>query len=125
MRYLGIDFGLRRIGLATSEGQLASPFKVAEVRSLDDATTKMIRIIEAEKIDRVVVGIPEGKLKKLVKKFMKRLQDNGVIVVEADETLSSQKAIRHMIEENIPKKDRRINDAYSAAIILQNWLDRF
>ena len=36
---------------------------------------------------------------------------------------SRKDAIKQMIELSIPRNKRRNNDAYSAAIILQNWLD--
>lgn len=123
MKYLGIDFGLKRVGLATSEGQIASSWKVVEVSSFDDSIIKMIRIIKAENIDQVVVGMPEGKTGKLVKKFIKRLQDKNVNAAETDETLSSQQATQLLVEIGIPKKKRTTNDATAAAIILQNYLD--
>ncbi len=32
MKYLGVDFGLKRVGLAVSEGELASPLQTIEVK---------------------------------------------------------------------------------------------
>lgn len=122
MRYLGIDYGLRKIGLAISEGQLASIYKVIETHGLNDAISKIKKIVQEEKIDRVVVGIPEGGTGKIVKKFVKRLSKD-LIVIEADETLSSVNAKRLMIDLNLSSKMRRMEDAYSAALILQNFLD--
>lgn len=118
MKYLGVDFGLRRIGLARSEGTLAAPWKVIEGLNLNDLLQK-----EAASFDKIVVGMPEGKMGKLVKKLVKSLKASGFEVAEADETLSSQMAGSLMIELNIPRKKRAVNDAYSAAIILQNYLD--
>ena len=123
MKYLGVDFGLKRIGLSISEGELASPYKVIEVRSMNDAVVKMIQIILTKKVDRVVVGMPEGKTGELAKKFIKKIQQKGLDVVETDETLSSQLAQANMIEMGIPKKKRQINDAQAAAEILQGYLD--
>ena len=114
MKYLGVDFGLRRVGLAISEGELASPWKTVEVDKLSG---------EAANFDKVVIGVPEGKTGKVVLKVVKSLRRIGVDVIEADETLSSQKAITQMIELGIPKEKRKVNDAHSAAIILQNYLD--
>lgn len=121
MRYLGVDFGLKRVGLAVSEGELASPLKTIEDANFSDLLEKIKK--EAEGFDQIVIGLPEGKMGKLVKKAVKKLKEAGVNVAEADETLSSQRAVREMIELNIPKKKRQINDAYSAAIILQDYLD--
>lgn len=121
MKYLGVDFGLKRIGLARSQGQLAAPWRVIEGKNFDDLLQKLRK--EALPFDKIVVGLPEGKMGKLVKKLVRLLKVSGCKVVEADETLSSQQATVKMIEQNIPKTKRRINDAYSAAIILQNYLD--
>ena len=44
-------------------------------------------------------------------------------MIEADETLSSSSAKDLMIDLNIPQKQRQKEDAYSAVIILQNFLD--
>lgn len=123
MKYLGVDFGLKRVGLAISEGELASSWKTIEVKGLDASVASMIRIIEAEKIDQVVVGMPEGETGKLVKKFIKRLQGKGVNVVETDETLSTQNALKSMLEMGVPRKKRKVNDAVAAAEILQNYLE--
>ncbi len=121
MRYLGVDFGLKRIGLATSEGELASPDKTLEVKNFKNALEQIIQ--ESRDFDKVVVGLPEGKMGQTVLGFIKALKKSGVDAVEADETLSSQKAIKQMIESGVSKKNRLVNDSVAAAIILQGYLD--
>lgn len=121
MKYLGIDFGLKRVGLATSEGDIASPYKVLEGKNFLDLVKKVKK--EVEGFDKFVVGMPEGKMRQTILGFIKALRKFGLDVEEADETLSSQKATHKMIELDIPKDKRGNNDAYSAAIILQNYLD--
>lgn len=127
MKYLGVDFGIKKIGLALSEGQIASPLKVLVVKSLSDAINKVIGVIDQEKINRVIIGVPESGVRAAVKKFISKLKtDLGeklVSVIEADETLSSHSAKELMIDLNISKKGREKEDAYSAVIILQNFLD--
>jgi len=121
VKYLGVDFGLKRVGLAISEGELASAYKVIEGTSFSDLLEKIKK--EAIGFDKVVIGLPEGRIGKLVKKAIKKLKESGIEVAEADETLSTQNATREMIELNIPKRKRKVNDAYAAAGILQNYLD--
>ena len=116
MKYLGIDFGLRRIGLAISEGELASPWQVVDAK-------KFSEIIKKESFERIIVGLPEGKMGKNVVRFVNALKKQGFMVETADETLSSKKALEMMIGQEAGQKKRRSNDAYSAAIILQNYLD--
>lgn len=123
MRYLGIDFGLKRVGLAFSEGELATPFKTIQVRNFKDALKQVIAVVEKESFDQIVVGLPEGKIGQTVLGFIKALRQSGLNVVEADETLSTQKATAQMIDLGIKKKNRQTSDAVAAAIILQNYLD--
>lgn len=123
MQYLGIDFGLKRVGLAISEGNIASPLKTLAVKNFSDALEKVIEIAQKMEPEKIVVGLPEGKIGQTVKGFIKALKREGFDILEADETLSSQQAISKMIELNIPRQKRKITDDIAAAIILQNWLD--
>ena len=125
MRYLGIDYGLRKVGLAISEGQIASPFKVLEVSSLKDVLVKVMRVIEEQEIDRVVVGVPEsGGSAKIVRSFIIALKKvTKAEVIETEETLSSQDAKQLMIGLGLGQKKRGEEDAYAAALILQTFLN--
>ena len=121
MRYLGIDFGLKKIGLAISEGELAAPLKVLEASNFQDALSKIKK--EAADFDKVIIGKPEGKVGKKVTKLVSLLKKESMDIEEWDETLSSQKAMAYMIQSGLGKNKRKITDAYSAAIILQEYLD--
>lgn len=123
MKYLGVDFGLRRIGLATSEGELASRWKVLTVRNLKDAIDQVAKIFKKGEFDKMVVGLPEGKTGQKVYGFINNLKKKGLEVESFDETLSSKEATSRMIQLNISEKKRRVNDDMAAAIILQNYLD--
>lgn len=122
-KYLGVDFGLRRVGLALSEGELASAWQVVEGKGLKDLVNKVTMAAKQEEVDLAVVGMPEGKMGQTVKGFIRLLREGGLSVVEADETLSSQKALELMIETGISRGKRKVNDATAAAIILQGYLD--
>lgn len=128
MRYLGVDYGLKKMGLAISEGQIASPLKVLEIHSLNDAISKITNVIKQKTINRVVIGVPEsGVAKSAAKKFISKLKDTlkseTVSVIEAPETLSSNSAKNLMIDLGLSEKARQKEDAYAAAIILQDFLD--
>lgn len=123
MKYLGVDLGLRRVGLAISEGSLASPWKIVEVKGIQDAADKIIKIIRSESFDKIIVGMPEGQMGKNAQKFINLLKKERLEVFGQDETLSSQHAIASMIKMGISKKKRKFNDAQAAAEILQNYLD--
>lgn len=116
MKYLGVDFGVRRIGLAISEGELASPWQIVDAK-------KFSEIIKKNNFEKIIVGLPEGKMGKNVVRFVSSLRKQGFEVETADETLSSKKALDVMAKQGIGQKKRRSNDATAAAIILQNYLD--
>lgn len=123
MRYLGIDFGLRRIGFAISDGELATPFKTVGIKGLHDAVKVVLDLSFKENIEKIIVGLPEGKLGETVLGFIKALRKKGLDVQSSDETLSSKKALNQMIETGTPLKKRKVNDDIAAAIILQEYLD--
>ena len=124
MKYLGVDFGLKRIGLAVSEGELASAWKVVEVRNLKDAILAISQIITAEGFEKIIVGMPEGgKMTKTIKGFINGLKKIGIESEAWDETLTSKNATKLMVDLNLSKKARQVNDSYSAMLILQDYLD--
>ncbi|TSC64410.1 MAG: putative Holliday junction resolvase [Microgenomates group bacterium Gr01-1014_93] len=123
MKYLGVDFGLKRIGLSVSEGQFASPLKIITVSGLEDSVNKIIREAGEFGVDKLIVGMPESSTGKAAKRFVENLKRKGLNVETTDETLSTKQALKLMIEMGIPKKKRKVEDCQAAAIILQNYLD--
>lgn len=123
MKYLGIDFGLRRIGLATSEGNLASPLKIIKVKGFKGAVEKIIQETQEGDFDKIIVGLSEGKMGETISGFVNALKKQGLDVETTDETLSTHQAISQMVESNVPKAKRQRSDATAATIILQDWLD--
>ena len=122
MRYLGIDFGLRHVGLAIADGPLAEPLgeKINNERTLE----YLRKLVEDKVIDKIVIGLPEGRLAEIVKKFgaeLAKLTDREVFY--QDETLTSQEARLKLIEAGAPQKKRRQDHRAAAALILQGFLD--
>lgn len=122
MRYLGIDYGTKRIGVAIADD--AAP--VAVPRGVIDGGEKEIDEIAAlckeEKIKVIVVGLPltlrgeKGDMAKRVYSFAEKLRDRlGVTVELIDERMSTKASSGEGI---------RSADAAAAADILQTWLDR-
>lgn len=123
MRYLGLDWGLKKIGVSFSEGDLATPLKTIHVKNFEDAIAKVSACIEDEIADLIVLGHPEGEMGKIVEKVAKRLKNEGFEVILADETLSTSSAQKLMIEMGLGQKERKEDNAVAAAIILQRYLD--
>ncbi len=124
MRVLGVDFGLAKIGLAMADNGLVQPIGV--MRNHQKTLVKIVQLIEQEKIERIVMGVSEGKIGQKAKEYGKKLGEiTGLEVVFQDETLTTKEAIAKMIETGKKKKYRQENeDAFAAAIILQTYLGK-
>jgi len=131
MRYLAIDYGTRRTGLAVCDRDetIVSPLAViAGPRMLID---KISETVVSENIDAVVVGLPlnmdasEGRQARLVLNFAHRLKKQLQIPVHLqDERLSSFAAGEKLAPANLTKtKKRRRIDAVAAAEILNSFLE--
>src|SRR3989344_1039579 len=124
MRYLGIDYGSKRIGVALSdeEGRVAFPHSVVVNNSRAIAT--IAELIEGSGAGGVVVGESSNfkgernKIQNEIDDFVKKLEakEMDFEVIFEPEFLTSVQA-RAIMGEN--KK----NDASAAAIILQSFLD--
>jgi putative Holliday junction resolvase len=123
MRILGIDFGLKKIGLAISEEKLSEPFRVIRYEDIDTLMTQLKEIIRDEDIEKVVVGISEGEMAEKSREFGKKVQE-FIDVDYQDETLTSQDAQKMAIESGMSQSKRHeMEDAYAASIMLQSYLD--
>lgn len=110
-----------------SEGELAEPLGVINaIRNTQYAIRKIKAICDKDGIEKIVVGISEGKMAEKQRKFGRELAKITSLPVEfQDETLTSKDAIAKMIQAGKRRKFRRqFQDAVAAAIILQSWLDK-
>lgn len=125
MQVLGIDYGLKKIGLAVSEKLLSQPLGVVRIKDVDDALVKITQKAKTEKVDLIVIGISEGKMAKQTKLFASKLKKLVKVPVKfQDETLSTRDSLVLSIQAKISRKKRRsMEDAYAASIMLQSYLD--
>ena len=122
MKYLGIDYGAKRIGLAVSVENIAFPHSVIENGA--GVLTGLLAMIEKEKIDGIIVGDTrtvsgaENPVTPAADAFVQELKTHARIPVErAMEAMSSIEASRYA------EKGNEHNDAAAAAVILQRYLD--
>lgn len=137
-KYLGIDFGLKRIGMAISDTEKKYSFYRNYI--LNDNTTynKIIEIVISENVSKIIIGYPlnfKSEKKEItlnVEKFCEELKsllqkkEKEVEIVFFDERFTSSLAQENLIQSGISKKKRRekgIVDSMSAQIILQDFLD--
>ena len=133
-RFLAIDFGEKRVGLALSDPTkiIAKPFKSISYTSQDDLINKISLIIEEQNVEKIILGLPKGL------KGQKTDQTNQVLkfysliknkidtpIFMEDERLSSVSAKKSLILQNIKTGyNKALIDETAAAIFLQSYLDR-
>lgn len=138
MRTLAIDLGARRIGLALSDegGRFATPYEVLMVGGPGQAVGPILKVVEREGVERLVVGLPlnmdgsAGPAARQTVEWGKGLAARaGKPVVFIDERLSSFDAEQQLIErkragEKLTRQRKKEQlDAIAAASFLQAFLD--
>jgi len=126
MRILAIDYGKRKTGLALATSAIAEPLFVIRHDNESELLAKLDRAIQQEEIDEIVLGISSGKMGKQQERFGELLKTKFKLPVHfQDESLTTKLSQELSIEAGIKQKKRKLKeDAYSAAIILQRYLDR-
>ncbi len=132
MRYLAIDYGMKRTGLALCDAgeTIASPYRVLQGQK--DLVQRIGRVVASENIEAIVLGLPlnmdgsEGPQAKRVRAFAHQLGSQIHVPVHfQDERLSSFGAEQKLGEIGLSKgKQRERLDAVAAAEILQAFLEQ-
>ena len=140
MRALGIDHGDRRVGIAISDESktLARPLTVIRrspgTPGALDAVLDLVSALVAQEgsLDLIVVGVPRrldgspNERTERVVEFVRALRERTpIVVVTEDERLSSVEAESRLGRSHKSWRERKARlDAASAAVILQDYLDR-
>jgi putative holliday junction resolvase len=133
MRFLGIDYGTRRIGLATGdELGVATPLPALVEAELAARRLALAAVVKQRRIDEIVIGYPlnmDGtagyKAKETDVVAAELRAEFGLPVHLVDERLTS-----HIAEQGMNQKQLReirakgIVDSRAAAVILQDYLDQ-
>jgi len=133
-RTLGIDFGTHRIGLALSDptGTLASPLPFLENSGPQKVITALQELVQAQDVQTVVIGLPRnmdgtyGPAAQKVREFIAQIQPHlSAKMICQDERLTTVQASRGLSQMGLSQKElRKKVDSSSAALILQQFLDR-
>lgn len=149
MKYLGIDYGTKRIGVAVSDESATLAFPLGVVANgpstavgVNKALKEVCDIARENAVVQVVMGESrdysgnENPVMKKVEEFKQALEGEGFDVVYEPEFMSSMAAARQFAPGTSPsgvdrpRASRKANpnqdmlDASAAALILQNYLDR-
>ncbi len=134
MRYLGLDYGTKTLGLSLSDSTMliASSLKVIRYNSIDELFTMLDNVIKEYKIDGLVLGYPlnmDGTFSDRTRQtleFKKDLEKRYKIEVNLmDERLTTVQAERMLIKNDTTRRKRKeVIDKLASTIILQSYLDK-
>lgn len=128
-RILAVDFGERRIGLATSDADetLATPRRTVRRSGDEAAVAEIVRFAREEEIGLIVVGIPrspegvESPIAGRIRSFASKLAaGSGLEVRFHEETLTSDEARRRLPPG--AGRDKEAIDREAAAVLLEDFL---
>lgn len=115
-KYLGIDWGEKKIGLALGSSETGLALARGIVENNIRGFNYIKSVCRDEEIDVVVIGKLRDENKRF-DKFLDFLKILKVKVELADERMSTKMAGK--LNENLRGQD----DAVAAALILQDWMD--
>lgn len=126
MKYLGIDYGDKRIGIAISdaEGRIAFPKKIIYNRGKERVLAQVKELVKENNISRFVIGLPldaqgeETEQSAKVRAFADFLYKETTIAIDFENELLTT----HMAEQMGVTREHV--DEAAAALILQAYLDR-
>lgn len=141
MRFLGIDYGTKRIGIAISDEEMTLAFPKEIIKNDSKKLARLGEILENEDIGEIVIGESVNlkgilnPLSKEIETFIKELKDKfSIPVSKQSEFFTSVEARRgenagkrvnpSQAHSKLPKKKMDSVDASAAALILQRYLDK-
>jgi putative Holliday junction resolvase len=133
-RIMGIDYGLKRIGIAMTDilQIVAIPFGTIESISIKKNVLKILDIAKSNNVCVIVFGFPinmngsESEMSEIVRKVIERIKFfSDIKIATVDERLTTAQAERVLIDEyNVSRKKRkRLKDKIAAVFILQTYMD--
>jgi putative Holliday junction resolvase len=132
-RILSIDYGKKRIGLSISDPTNIFAITLEAVENSKNAIRKILSLVKTENIKTILVGYPlnmDGTISNLcneVDNFIAELDKQSQIkIIRRDERLTSRIAKSKIIEaigSKKKRKDKSLVDKFSAATILQDYLN--
>lgn len=134
MRYLGLDYGAKTLGLSISDetGIIASTLKTIRYNEDSELIVELDKIAKEFNIKEVVLGLPfnmngtESVRAAETYSFKNKLEKElNLKVYLQDERLSTVEAEKVLIGSHIRRDNRKkVIDSMAAVIILQTFLDK-
>ncbi len=134
MRYLGVDYGSKRVGIALSgeAGSMGFPHSIIE--NTKHLVDEVCALIEKEKVDAIVIGDSENfsggrnAIAENAKKFGDAVSEKTGKPVFFESEIFTTALARRVPEKELksrsPKQHKKV-DASAAALILTSYLSKY
>lgn len=133
-KYLGIDYGQSRIGLAMSDALLsmAHPYQTLPAKPFEKAVEAICTTVRQEQITALVIGLPKrsdiafSESEQKAKSFAAILEERLKLPIHfVDERYSTVIAHQMLSSSGLKtKKHKNVVDQVAAQVILQDFLDK-
>lgn len=133
MRWMGLDYGDKTIGVAVSDelGWTAQGLETIRRQTPDKDAARIEQIMKQYEVTEIVVGLPKnmnnsiGPRGEICVAFSQDLQQRLQVPVHLwDERLTTVSATRVLIDADVSRKKRKaVIDKMAAALILQGYMD--
>ncbi|HMS63632.1 MAG TPA: Holliday junction resolvase RuvX [Ignavibacteria bacterium] len=138
-KYLGIDYGERRVGIAVTDGNKKYSFSRDHIENNSNFFVNLLKLIKEENIIKIILGYPLNfksektiqtiKTEEFKTAFEEFLNKNSIKleIIFFDERFTSKIAESGILNSGMKMKKRRqkgLTDSISAQIILQDYIDK-
>ena len=128
-KVLAIDYGTKRVGIATGDLELKMAFPRTIIENKGDLFHDILNFVNELDVKLIVIGLPlnmeeghkENPIMKEVVSLVEKLEKEGLQVETIDERLSSFEA--KDLTKDLKKGYSQRLDAHAAQIILQRYFD--
>ena len=132
-KYIGIDYGQKKIGLSVSDDDKVFAFPLETVKKIDFFDF-IIDFTKKNNVEKFIVGKPirmsgeNSQIESEIIKFIKNLERKfpEIPIIRFDERFTSKIATKYILSAGVKKKirlNKEIVDKISATIILRDFLE--
>jgi len=132
-RILSIDFGLKRVGLALSDPLKIFAYPYKTLKNNNSFFNELLEEIKEKNVIKIILGFPDADNKSTIEvrnkilSLKEKIEKLNIEVILWDESFTSMIAgerILQTVTKKTKRQDKGLLDQHSAAIILQEYLDK-
>lgn len=132
-RIMGIDYGEKRIGISLSDPTKTFAYSFDSLNNDKDFIERLKNLVHEKNVVKIILGLPSSdfiasksladKIKKLKSKLENTLKIEVIFWNEEYSSVIAKEKILESVPKKSKRKDKGMIDSYSAAVILQEYLD--